>query len=136
MVLNYLAKIYRLGILMIRPKLAINWTASALRAPAAHLNVGAHFLWRPTPHVTFDFGQRKEGHAELQSKEQFSVAADFLDKRAAEELAISRTTFQDPRVIHSITPSNTGQQWIDRYRRGVSHAICRGTWHNWRPTRL
>jgi hypothetical protein len=89
----------------------------------AYLNVGAHFLWLPKTHVTFDFGHRKDGHIEFESEEQFADAADFIAKRAAEEVTKLRTLFPNPKVIHAMTPSNTGQGWIDRYHRGISHAF-------------
>lgn len=89
----------------------------------AYLNVGAHFLWRPVDHITFDFGHRKEGYEEFLNEEQFSVAAERLAQRAAEEVGLLRAKLPNPRVIHSMTPRNTGEGWIDRFHRGVSHAL-------------
>jgi hypothetical protein len=90
----------------------------------AYLNVGAHFLWRPVNDIGFDFGHRKEGHAEFIDEMQFAQAADVLARRAAEEVGILRTKLTSPRNIHSMTPKNTGESWIDRYHRGVSHALA------------
>jgi hypothetical protein len=74
--------------------------------------------------ISFDFGYRKEGHAEFIDEMQFAQAADVLSKRAAEEVGILRAKIVSPRHIHSMTPKNTGEAWIDRYHRGVSHALA------------
>jgi len=91
----------------------------------AYLNVGAHFLWCPTEHLSFDFGYRKEGHAEFVTEEQFAPEADALAQRAALEVGLLRTKLASPLNIHSMTPKNTGQEWIDRLHRGISHALAR-----------
>jgi hypothetical protein len=91
----------------------------------AYLNVGAHFLWRPGEHISFDLGYRKEGHAQFESEEQFAPEADALAQRAAQEVALLTAKLASPLNIHSMTPKNTGEQWIDRLHRGISHALAR-----------
>ncbi|WP_431477184.1 hypothetical protein [Massilia eburnea] len=90
----------------------------------AYLNVGAHFLWRPTSDISFDFGYRKEGHAQFVDEEQFAKDADWLAQRAAEEVGLLRTKLHSPLAIHSMTPKNTGEEWIDRFHRGVSLGLA------------
>lgn len=89
----------------------------------SYLNVGAHFLWQQTDGITFDFGYRKEEFADFRNEAQFAAEADKLAKRAAEELTILRQRLPHPTAVHSLSPRNTGQAWIDRYHRGISHAL-------------
>ncbi|KQZ26856.1 hypothetical protein [Duganella sp. Root1480D1] len=90
----------------------------------AYLNVGAHFLWSSTTAISFDFGYRKEGHVEFVDEQQFAAEADLLAQRAAQEVGLLRTKLHSPLAVHSMTPKNTGEEWIDRFHRGVSLGLA------------
>jgi hypothetical protein len=90
----------------------------------SYLNVGAHFLWRAANDISFDFGYRKEGFVEFVDEEQFAPEAESLARRAADEVGLLRSKLNSPLVIHSMTPKNTGEEWIDRFHRGVSLGLA------------
>jgi len=50
----------------------------------SYLNVGAHFLWRTTGHLSFDLGYRVNGFIRFESAAQFAPEADAA---AATEVA-------------------------------------------------
>jgi hypothetical protein len=89
----------------------------------SYLNVGAHFLWSPANVITFDFGYRKDGFHEFNDESEFADVADSLARLAAQETLALQSRFPTPKVLHGMTPGNTGEAWIDRFHRGVSHAL-------------
>jgi len=50
----------------------------------SYLNVGAHWLWSWSGHLSFDFGDRVGSFEAYEADEQFTLGAESLAKRAAD----------------------------------------------------
>lgn len=61
----------------------------------SYLNVGAHWLWSRSGHLSFDFGNRVGSFQAYEADEQFTPAARSLAERAAERSRELEDTFPD-----------------------------------------
>jgi hypothetical protein len=68
----------------------------------SHLNVGAHFLWSSSDHLSFDLGYRVERFMQFKSEEQFAPHADRLATTAVTEAHRLRALLPD---VHGATTS-------------------------------
>ncbi len=87
-----------------------------------HLNVGAHFLWKLSGHLSFDLGHRVEGFTPYESDDQFAPEADRIARLAAAEVLSLRGRLPEPAAVASIISSSAG--WSD-YHRAVSLGLSR-----------
>jgi hypothetical protein len=95
----------------------------------SYLNVGAHFLWRPRGHLSFDFGHRVElgnhgrsnDYVEYESDQQFAPLADLLARRAAERLAELRQLFSSFDAASSALSDEPG--FIARIDAGIAFGL-------------
>jgi len=62
----------------------------------SYLNVGAHWLWTPKGHLSFDAGYRVGGFSEYESEAQFETIAMNLAERAKTEVLALRERFSSP----------------------------------------
>ncbi len=61
----------------------------------SYLNVGVHWLWSRSGHLSFDFGNRVGSFEAYETDEQFSAAAGALAERAAERSRELTKAFPD-----------------------------------------
>lgn len=73
-------------------------------AKGSYLNVGAHFLWRTSGHLSFDLGYRVDGFIQFESEAQFAPEADRFAAAAATEVARLRTQLRSVQEVASSMP--------------------------------
>src|SRR5687767_9186226 len=67
-----------------------------------YLNVGAHFLWRWSGHLSFDVGYRVQGFEPLETEAQFTAIADSFAARAAAEVQVLRERLRTPGSVADV----------------------------------
>lgn len=84
----------------------------------SYLNVGAHWLWSESGHLSFDFGYRVEAFQPFESDAEFTAAAESLaEKAAARALDLARLF---PSV--SATADTLEQELV------AMNLLARGSW--------
>jgi len=71
----------------------------------SYLNVGAHFLWRTSGHLSFDLGYRVGSFIRFESEAQFAPEADRLAAVAATETARLRALLIGVQAVASSIPA-------------------------------
>lgn len=87
----------------------------------SYLNVGAHLLWRATPHPTFDIGHRVEDFVSYETESQFGPEADRLALCAAAEVQALRKQLTSPGTVATLIPDQ-GLGW-KAYQRAIALAL-------------
>jgi hypothetical protein len=93
-------------------------------AKGSFLNVGAHFLWQNSGHLSFDLGSRVEEFVQFQSEEQFAPEADRLAAVAATEVGRLRALLPGIQGVTSAIPVDSSD-W-PAYHRAIALGLCGG----------
>lgn len=82
----------------------------------SYLNVGTHWLWSRSGHLSFDFGYRVGPFEAYESDEQFTSAAESLVERAAQRARELKQAF--PNVGPAAAKLESELAGLDAERRG------------------
>lgn len=84
----------------------------------SYLNVGAHFLWSHSGHISFDLGHRlNDGFAGFESESQFAPEADRLATAAASEVVRLRAALSNVNDVRALV---TGPLLWSVYHRAIA----------------
>ncbi|MGH8054750.1 MAG: DUF4304 domain-containing protein [Stenotrophomonas sp.] len=89
----------------------------------SYLNVGVCWLWYEKDHLSFDDGYRIETFQEFHSEEQYLPKAEFLAKRAAEEVMVLRQRFSTTSHVQAWLAHNRSTSVWSLYHRAVSAGL-------------
>jgi hypothetical protein len=88
----------------------------------SYLNVGAHFLWQTSGHLSFDLGYLVESFVQFESEAQFAPEADRLAAAAATEVGRLKSVLVGVlAVANSLPPESDG--WAS-YHRAIALGLC------------
>jgi hypothetical protein len=89
----------------------------------SYLNIGAHFLWSWSGHLSFDLGYRIDGYIPFHAEEQFASAIEGLAVTAAAEVARLRGLLVNPGAVPNAIPSDPQPTGWPSYHRAISMAL-------------
>ena len=89
----------------------------------AHLNVGAHFLWSWSGHLSFDLGYRIEDFVRYVSDAQFAPQADRLASRAAAAVLSLRAELRTPSAVAGLIHPRSGVTSWEEFHQAVSQGL-------------
>jgi hypothetical protein len=89
----------------------------------SYLNVGAHFLWRWSGHLSFDLGYRISGYIPFEAEEQFAPAIEEFAVSAAAEIARLRGLLVNPGAVANAIPNHPQPTGWPSYHRAISMAL-------------
>ena len=93
----------------------------------SYLNVGAHFLWRWSGHLSFDLGYRVGGYIPYNSEAQFAPAIEEFAVTAAAEVIRLRGLLATPGDVANAIPSDPQPTGWRSYHRAISLALSSRT---------
>jgi hypothetical protein len=89
----------------------------------SYLNVGAHFLWRWSGHLSFDLGYRINEYIPFETEDQFAPAIEELAISAAAEVARLRGLLVNPGAVTNAIPNDPQSTSWPNYHRAISMAL-------------
>jgi hypothetical protein len=89
----------------------------------SYLNVGAHFLWSWSGHLSFDLGYRINGYIPFDAEEQFASAIEGLAGSAAAEVTRLRSLLVNPGAVPNAIPNDKQPTGWPSYHRAISMAL-------------
>ena len=89
----------------------------------SYLNIGCNWLWNPKDYLSFDYGSRLEPFKPFINEQQFAFVAEFLARRAADEVLALRAKFPDPAgMLAAINPTDLSNPWTG-FHLGIANGL-------------